>query len=166
MSYDSRYQTVPDYFGAGPARLLAEYLHLIDPDGFVVDVGCGQGRNALYLARSGRRVAAMDPSRVAVAIVDRLAGGHDLPIETHACGFEEFRTAPGSVAGVLLFGIENADTPEGEIRTYLEPGEILGLFGDWEILHHREGLGPEHRHGDRPPERHSRIEALVRKQAG
>ncbi|MCD4751382.1 MAG: hypothetical protein K8R59_18600 [Thermoanaerobaculales bacterium] len=31
---------------------------------------------------------------------------------------------------------------DGRIRTYLEAGEILRLFPDWDVIHHWEGLGP------------------------
>ena len=53
--------------------------------------------------------------------------------------------------------------PDGQTRTYLEPGQILSLFEQYSVLHHWEGLGPEHRHGDGPPERHGRFEAVLRR---
>ena len=51
---------------------------------------------------------------------------------------------------------------DGLIRTYLEPGELVALFPGFEIIHSWEGLGPEHRHGDGPPERHGLAEAVLR----
>ncbi len=68
---------------------------------------------------------------------------------------EAREVAPGSFV--------NAD---GRVRTYLAPGEILELFPGWEALHHWEGLGPEHRHGDGPLERHARFEAVFRQVSG
>ena len=52
---------------------------------------------------------------------------------------------------------------QGRVRTYLEAGEILRLLGPAEVLHHWEGLGPEHRHGDGPVERHGRFEVVARR---
>jgi hypothetical protein len=49
---------------------------------------------------------------------------------------------------------------QGNLRTYLEAGQILDLFVDYRVVHHWEGLGPEHRHGDGPLERHALIEAV------
>ena len=49
---------------------------------------------------------------------------------------------------------------DGIIRTFLEPGEIISLFRGFDIIHHWEGMGPEHRHGDGAPERHSLFEAV------
>ncbi len=51
--------------------------------------------------------------------------------------------------------------PDGELRTYLEPGQATELFRGFELLHHWEGLGPEHRHGDAPPERHGMFELVL-----
>ncbi len=54
-------------------------------------------------------------------------------------------------------GVNSFRLPDGRIRTYLEPDEILTLFPGFTSLHHREGPGPLHRHGDSPPERHMMI---------
>lgn len=56
--------------------------------------------------------------------------------------------------------------PGGVVRTYLEPGQIVTVFGKYSVQHHREGLGPVHRHGDGPPERHGRFEAVLSRESG
>jgi hypothetical protein len=58
------------------------------------------------------------------------------------------------------------ESPEGRVRAYLEPGQVLELFAQYSVLHHWEGLGPEHRHGDGPPERHGKFEAVLLKGGG
>jgi len=50
----------------------------------------------------------------------------------------------------------------GEKRTFFEPGEIKKLFKEYEIIYYWEGLGPEHRHGNSPIERHELIEAVFK----
>ena len=52
---------------------------------------------------------------------------------------------------------------DGVVRTYLEKGELVALFPNFEVIHSWEGLGPEHRHGDGPPERHGLAEAVLRR---
>jgi len=59
-------------------------------------------------------------------------------------------------------GKNSFKSSEGRVRTYLEPGRILKLFEKHTVLHHWEGMGPEHRHGDALPERHGRFEAVLR----
>lgn len=51
----------------------------------------------------------------------------------------------------------------GEYRTFLEVNEILTLFDNYSILHHWEGLGKKHKHGDGPVEQHSMIELIIQK---
>jgi SAM-dependent methyltransferase len=43
-----------------PAPLLREFLHLLPRDGEAVDLACGSGREAVYLALHGRRVLGVD----------------------------------------------------------------------------------------------------------
>jgi O-methyltransferase involved in polyketide biosynthesis len=66
-------------------------------------------------------------------------------------------------AGWACRGRNSYASSEGDIRTFLEPGEILTLLPEWSALHHREGLGPEHRHGDGELERHALAEAVLRR---
>jgi SAM-dependent methyltransferase len=65
--YTDRSRPVP-FFAAKPDENLAAYLDrgLIAP-GRALDLGCGAGRNALYLASRGFEVDAVDLSPVAVA---------------------------------------------------------------------------------------------------
>jgi hypothetical protein len=51
---------------------------------------------------------------------------------------------------------------DGVVRTYLEPGELVAMFPGLEVIRCWKGLGPEHRHGDGPPERHGLAEAVLR----
>ncbi len=52
---------------------------------------------------------------------------------------------------------------KGNYRRFLEPDEILLIFKDYEVVHHWEGLGKEHHHGDGILEQHFMIEAAFRK---
>jgi hypothetical protein len=60
-------------------------------------------------------------------------------------------------------GKHSFQNEQGFVRTYLEPDEILDVFNGYEVVFHREELGPEHRHGDGPLQRHFRIEYVGRK---
>lgn len=50
-----------------------ERLAELMPLGFVLDLGAGDGRNALYLARKGFTVKAVDLSEAGIAKLNRLA---------------------------------------------------------------------------------------------
>ncbi len=213
MDYNEEYRLHPALFGAGPGPLLKQHYDQLDPEVPVLDLGCGQGRHTLFLARLGYRVEALDPSQVAVETVRRVVRAESLPVRLTCGGFESADLVDDTYGGVLAFGLiqilspegirdlaatlgrvtraggllfatafstedpryaEITDgyepvgprtfrTPDGERRTYLEPGEILSVFDGWTVVHHWEGLGPEHQHGDGPPERHARIEVVLRR---
>jgi SAM-dependent methyltransferase len=62
--------------GRPPRPTLLEALHRFAGPGFAVDLGCGDGRDAIELLRRGWRVLAVDAEKVAL---DRLRGRPDLP---------------------------------------------------------------------------------------
>ncbi len=213
MDYDQAYSASPAHFGDAPDPVLVRCDHLLDPARPVLDVGCGQGRNSVYLARRGITVHAFDTSRVAIEQLRQLIARDKLPIYAACVGFEEVRPKRSDYGGVLLFGLlqempwksvgqllrfgrdhlgdggllwitcftiedpayrthsaewqgighNSFQSPSGEVRTYLEPGQVVTLLPGFEVVHHWEGLGPEHRHGHGPPERHGRAEVVLRK---
>lgn len=213
MDYDQAYRGTARYFGSAPDPLLEKWVTCLESRRPVLDVGCGQGRNSVYLARHGLSVHAVDPSPVAIGQLERRISEEKLAIHTVCAGFSEANLKHDDYGGVLLFGLvqelewpvigsltefcrqhlaagglllvtafstldpiypyhhrtwrsighNSYRSPEGGIRTYLEPDQILELFDGYDVLHHWEGLGPEHRHGDGPPERHGRVEAVLRK---
>ncbi len=67
-TWDTRYRQGSYQARTHPTELLAEWLPQL-PRGRALDVACGAGRNALYLAEAGYEVEAIDISRVAL---DRL----------------------------------------------------------------------------------------------
>ena len=76
--YADRGREVP-FFAAKPDENLASYLErgLITP-GRALDVGCGPGRNAIFLARHGFQVDAVDLSAAAIAWARERAEGLDV----------------------------------------------------------------------------------------
>ncbi|MHC4609425.1 MAG: class I SAM-dependent methyltransferase [Planctomycetota bacterium] len=213
MGYDQEYAKVDALFGTEAEATLKQFTHRLPPDAPVLDIGAGQGRNALFLARRGLAVHAVEPSGIAVAALQQVAEQERLPMKLFPTTFEQFEPPVSEYAGILIFGlipdlkwdairnlVEKVDhwsgrstcvwvtgfttddpayahhratwaalelnsfqSSEGRVRTYLEPGQILELFEQCSVLHHWEGLGPEHRHGDSPPERHGKFEAVLQK---
>lgn len=212
-NFDAFYGSTPDYFGAEPNTTLVRFAHLLDVSRRVLDVGCGQGRNTVFLARREFSVDALDPSRVAVEQISRLAENNGLAVRTVHGTFQDLINGDHRYGGILLFGLipllsrteiaelasfvmsrldtcgilfatafgtwdpdfqhragawckedENSlRSPDGRLRTYLEPGELTALFPDLSPVYSWEGMTPEHRHGDGPSERHGLAEAVLRR---
>jgi len=68
--WDTRYRDAAS--PGDPARVLTEFAHLLPTTGRALDLACGLGANALFLAARGLEVHAWDLSSVAI---ERLAHG-------------------------------------------------------------------------------------------
>lgn len=72
QEWDARYQEKPLLWSAGPNRFVEEELAELDP-GSGLDVACGEGRNAVWLAGRGWDVTGVDFSAVALERARRMA---------------------------------------------------------------------------------------------
>ncbi len=73
-AWDARYTEKELVWSAEPNRFLPPLIDPL-PAGTALDLGCGEGRNAIWLAREGWDVTGVDFSRVAIDKARRLAGG-------------------------------------------------------------------------------------------
>jgi tellurite methyltransferase len=78
--WDARYREGAYEGRTHPTALLEEWLPRI-PTGRALDVACGAGRNALYLAANGFRVTALDISRVGLQRGRSAAAERGLDVE-------------------------------------------------------------------------------------
>lgn len=72
-------------FSKGPTIDVAENWELFPKGGKVLDVGCGEGRNALFLAEQGYIVDAFDISEAGISKAKRIANARGLKINFFCC---------------------------------------------------------------------------------
>jgi SAM-dependent methyltransferase len=153
-----------------PAEWLVEHGELLTGGGRALDVACGDGRNALYLAQLGYMVDAIDVSDVAIAglraateargltmtIAPRVvdlereplpAGPYDVIVVLNFLQRDLFGALAQALApgGLLLFEtLARAHVDElghSFNPAYLiEPGELPRAFAQLEVVDHREGI--------------------------
>jgi len=91
-------------FGIQPNATIDEFQHLFDKSWSVLDVGCGDGKNALYLAGLGyENVDAFDLSDNAIAKLNRLAVAKNILLNSWVQDLTQFEFAK-SYDLILSFG--------------------------------------------------------------
>ncbi|NOY88212.1 MAG: class I SAM-dependent methyltransferase [FCB group bacterium] len=105
MNYDKIYNETKKYFGLRPEGILVDCYRYLNPSFPVLDIGAGQGRNTLFLARQGLDVEAIEPSKIACQQIMSQVKDKNLPIKVFNTGFENFRPSVKSYSGILIFSI-------------------------------------------------------------
>lgn len=145
-----------------PRSLLQTWLPHLPHHGLALDAASGVGVNGLALARRGLRVIALDVSLVGLRLARQLFAEKGLPLETavydlsqpwfpphvfdvilnfrflERATFSMYRRAlkPG---GWLLFeAFVKTDRAHTYPSHYLEPGELLAAFSDFDIHESRQ----------------------------
>ncbi len=76
--YD-KYYTTENLFGEPYAELVS-FFKSYEPKGKLIDVGCGQGRDAIALAKQGYEITAIDNSKVGIDQLNTIAKDEKLNI--------------------------------------------------------------------------------------
>ena len=131
--WDARYAGCELVWGAEPNCLLAAELGCVEARGSALDLACGEGRNAIWLAARGWRVTAVDFSEVAIERARRLAARQGVRVEW-LCGdvtaFEPPRGAfPLVVIAYLQLPMAERRGVLAHAASALSPGGDLLMIG-------------------------------------
>jgi 2-polyprenyl-3-methyl-5-hydroxy-6-metoxy-1,4-benzoquinol methylase len=110
-------------FNVQPNRFLVEMVNGRKP-GTALDVGMGQGRNAIWLAQQGWDVTGFDPADKAVALAVENAGKLGVRLKTEIKGTEDFDFGESRWDLIVLswVGVRGF---EAKIQRALKPGGIV-----------------------------------------
>lgn len=93
LRWDERYRDTPDFFGSAPSPFLVAAV-TSEPRstrGSALCIGEGEGRDAIFLAQLGYRVAAIDGSKVAVDRIRARAGGMGVDVDAVHLDLEDWK---------------------------------------------------------------------------
>jgi len=126
QDWDRRYRESELVWSAEPNRFVAEICADL-PVGRALDVACGEGRNAIWLAGLGWQVTGVDFSSAALDKARQIAQRHDADIEwVHADARRIDRIGPGTFDLVLLCYLQVDDA---ELLDVLQAGASLLTAG-------------------------------------
>ena len=177
--WDERYRR-GEHIIKEPMSLLVRAVEGLEP-GRALDLACGPGRHAIFLAEHGWRVTAVDASRVGIELAKTLAQLRGVTVDWRVADLErgEFeieadaydlvgvfyylqrdlfpRIRAGVRRGGLVVAAIHLTDPDPEAvgmnpAFLLGPGELRAEFAGWEILHDYEGASTEEGHRRRTAE--------------
>lgn len=92
-SYDERYGAQEFHWGTKPSAICHKVLALKPPNQTLslLDIGCGEGRNAVFFAHRGYEVTAFDLSAAGVAKAERLAEAANATLRVFQANMNEHR---------------------------------------------------------------------------
>lgn len=99
--WDTRYRASDLVWGGEPNRFVAEEF-TGTPPGRALDLGAGEGRNAIWLAGLGWQVTAVDFSAVAVDRARRLAERQGVTVDWVVADLRDYQPAPGAFDAVVV----------------------------------------------------------------
>ena len=169
--WDERYAS-GKYSSAEPHKLLKEIVSKLKP-GQALDLACGVGRHAIFLAENGWDVTAVDNSVAGIEIARTRAEQQGLNINFVVADLEKSEFAIEPVAydlicdfyylqrdlfakmkngvrpgGVIISTIHIHGDGEEHGRFDLREGELRECFSDMEILHYHETAAADTDAGD------------------
>ena len=177
--WDDRYSR-GEHIISEPMPLMVRTAETLTP-GRALDLACGPGRHAIFLAERGWKVTAVDGSRVGIELLKKNAREHGVEVDARVAdleqnGFEIEREAydligvfyylqrdlfPQIRAGVAVGGVviaaihmidESPDAHQMNEDYLLQPGELRTEFRGWQLMHDYEGTSTEGGHRRRTAE--------------
>jgi SAM-dependent methyltransferase len=122
--WDQRYSRPNFIYGKSPAKFLAENYEYIPFEGAVLDMGMGEGRNAVFLAQKGYKVTGIDISSVAVKKAYLLAQEFGVKIKGVVASLKEYKIPPESYDAIICFYYVDRSLIE-KMKTWLKPGGVI-----------------------------------------
>lgn len=98
--WDERYSTEEYAYGKAPNNFLEENYNVI-PKGKVLSLAEGEGRNAVFLAKQGYSVTAVDASQVGLSKARKLAEENGVSIELVHADLVDFDIGENKWDGIL-----------------------------------------------------------------
>ncbi len=122
--WDRKFAGSDFIYGTEPSPFLADNAELLPAQGKALDVAAGEGRNAVFLARQGLEVDAVDISEVGLDKARRFAVEAGVTINTIVADLNDYVPAKNSYDVVVVFNYLQRDLID-DLKAALKPGGLV-----------------------------------------
>jgi SAM-dependent methyltransferase len=141
--WDERYGTAERVWSGEPNGALVAEAGGLEP-GRALDVGCGEGADAVWLARRGWQVTALDVSRVALDRAEQHARDAGVQVTWVHAGLVQAELPAGTFDLVSAQYAVLRKTPDAVAERTL--ADLITAGGTLLVVHHALVHDPEHAH--------------------
>lgn len=137
MDYDSRYSRDGSYWGDEPHELAVALAGYLREGARVLDLGCGEGQSAAYLARKGLSVTAVDISAVGIGKAAERADSLGTNVKTEVADIREYLERPGTFEAIMCLNVlqfvpaDRIRRVIDRIRKKISPGGYAAVASFW-----------------------------------
>ncbi|MBL3642779.1 class I SAM-dependent methyltransferase [Peribacillus frigoritolerans] len=117
--WEKEYRNVDSLWGFKPNGILSQYVEMLPENGEVLDIGIGEGRNALFFAAQGFVVEGIDISETAVERCLELSKEHNLNVDAKIQDITSFEIEPNKYSLIILSNVLNF-FPDIEIKNIID----------------------------------------------
>jgi SAM-dependent methyltransferase len=132
-AWNQRYRSADLVWGMEPNQFVAQALEEREPAGGALDLACGEGRNAIWLARRGWRVTGVDLSDVAIERARKLAEAAGVEAEWICGDLTSYEPDPAAFALVVISYLQVPEAARRSVLAHaasaLAPGGALFMIG-------------------------------------
>lgn len=126
--WNQRYAADALVYGEAPNDFIASMAARFPKSGTALDLGAGEGRNALFLASRGLDTLAVDQSEVGMSKAQRLAKERGLALRTQAADLADF-DLPSASFDIITSAFVHLPTPlrarvHSRVAEWLKPGGL------------------------------------------
>jgi len=127
-----------------PERLLEQHVHLLGGQGLALDLACGVGHNALYLARCGYEVLAVDGSIEALRYGRAAAHAAGLAVQFVVADLEQFALPASGFDVAVVFRFLDRTLFPALVRSLRAGGVLMYQTYNTNWLRERPGFNPSY----------------------